>query len=203
MHFVLEDGLFMSAMRDMLIRYFGTEEHVLIKSSIEIISDDCFWECENFSQVAFESGSRLRVFGNRAFSHSTIASIRIPRTVEIIGASCFSFCKSLFEITFDSGSGLRVFGDSAFSHSTIASIRIPRTVEIIGASCFRCCKSLFEITFDSGSRLRKISYNAFDECAFVCVRIPDGFNLTYKWPCGCRVISISLLENIGKEWKFH
>jgi hypothetical protein len=75
----------------------------------------------------------VRAIRSEAFSHSSLASIVIPRTVEIIGSSCFSDCTFLSSVSIESGSLLRRTESFAFSFSSLPSIVIPRTVEIIGS----------------------------------------------------------------------
>jgi hypothetical protein len=123
--FVLNDDFLIEPKKERLIRFFGKGSSVLIKRSIEIISDGCFWGCESLYEVTFESDCQLKEIGKSAFYFSGLKSIRIPKNAEKIGQKCFYYCESLYEVTFESDCQLKEIGESAFSSSGLTSFRIP------------------------------------------------------------------------------
>jgi hypothetical protein len=98
MRFTFKDDVLIRKKTNELIRYFGVAERVLVKSSIEIIGVGCFSGCSYIREVMFESESRLKEIGYRAFAETKIRSIRILNTVEKIGRCCFSWCFCLCEV---------------------------------------------------------------------------------------------------------
>jgi hypothetical protein len=113
-----------------------------IPATVELIGKECFSNCKTLAEVTFESGSKLRQIGNRAFSNTAIRRIEIPASVITIGHHCFSGCKSLREVTFESGSSLtslsltsltslKEIGSFAFVETGIMNIDIPSKCEIL------------------------------------------------------------------------
>jgi hypothetical protein len=115
---------------------------------VEALFTLCFLKCNSLTEVIFESESKLKEMGKRAFSWSGLKSIRIPNNVEKLGDGCFCNCESLSEVIFESESKLKEIGGSAFSSSGLKSIRIPNNVEKLGDGCFSWCKSLSEVIFE-------------------------------------------------------
>jgi hypothetical protein len=65
--------------------------------------------------VIFESVSRVREIGNKAFFGCAMKLMRIPKSVEIIGDSCFFGCDFLAQVICEEGSKLKTIGKGAFS----------------------------------------------------------------------------------------
>jgi hypothetical protein len=123
--FILRDDFVMNLSGTALIRYFGGDERIVIKSCVEIISEGCFLHCKPVCEVSFESGSNLKEIGKLAFyCMCAIKSIQIPSNVEVIGEYCFFLCQSLCEVTFESGSKLKEIGKSAFT-DRLESVKLP------------------------------------------------------------------------------
>jgi hypothetical protein len=175
---------------NVLVRYFGRSNIVLVENLFEIISDGCFCDCESLCAIVFESNSELKRIGDYAFSGSGIKSIRIPSSVENIGEKCFFDCKGLCEVFFNSDSKLKEIGCEAFCRSGIKSIRITDKVQRIAKNCFLMCRDLCEITFEVSPSIEK---GAFDHCPLKCLNVAKGIVLKYNFPASCVI-------NRG-EWK--
>jgi hypothetical protein len=67
---------------------------------------------------------------SKAFFHSSLESIEIPRNVEILGSSCFSDCESLSSISFEPDSQLKHIETQVF-HEAHCSVIIPSTIIFI------------------------------------------------------------------------
>jgi hypothetical protein len=139
---------------NLLIRYSGGDENVVIDSSVEMICEMCFFRCSSPSFVTFEANSRLSRLEKQTVSDSGLRSIHIPKSVEVICNFCFSCCSSLESVTFEADSRLSRLEDNAFSATELRSILLPRSIEVIGESCFASCFSFASVTFETDSFFR-------------------------------------------------
>jgi hypothetical protein len=91
--FLMTDKSFVKT-RDnkILIRYFGDEEKIVIDKEVETISSGCFCNCNFVLEVLFESGSKLKYVGERAFEGTSIQTITITSNIRIIGNQSFFSC---------------------------------------------------------------------------------------------------------------
>jgi hypothetical protein len=104
---------------------------IFISASVEVISDECFSNCNSLESVTFKTESKLQQIGTRAFSENGLKSIFIPASVEVISDGSFSYCKSLKSITFETGSKLQFVGTDAFTGSLCEyQIKLPRLGKI-------------------------------------------------------------------------
>jgi hypothetical protein len=77
--------------------------NIVIPSSVEVLGEWCFSNCESLSSVIFESGSILSRIEEYAFYRTGLIEMIVPSSVEVLGESCFSYCESLSSVTFESG----------------------------------------------------------------------------------------------------
>jgi hypothetical protein len=78
-----------------------------IPSSVERLSEACFYDCTSVVSLTFESGSHLSCLEDLVFfGCSALSSICIPASVQKVGHSCFSRCDSLSTLEVESGSKL-------------------------------------------------------------------------------------------------
>jgi hypothetical protein len=73
-----------------IFRYFGSFRSIVIPSSVVVLGQGSFYECESLESVTFESGSRLERIEELAFSGSGLRSIEIPGSVSFIDGSAFT-----------------------------------------------------------------------------------------------------------------
>jgi hypothetical protein len=155
-----------------------------VPSSVEILGDRSFADCEDLSAVTFEEGSKLKTIGERAFAFSQIKLIAIPASVNEIDGSAFVGCP-LEEIDIDPGNRLfLVWGNALLtsdgreivrSFSREREIFVSREVEVLRKSCFESLKYLTELKFAIGSKLRRISRSALTGCdSLRCIVMPSS-----------------------------
>jgi hypothetical protein len=156
-----------------LIRYLGHSENVTIGREVEGLGEYCFGRCKSLVTVAFESNSRLTIFGESAFSHcSALKMIWIPAQVETISEYCFDQCYSLAEVRFEPGSKLTRIDLGAFMDCpALTSFFIPAHVEILESGIFPDGGSISELKFENPSRLKHL-HLPMDDFASLC--IPDS-----------------------------
>jgi hypothetical protein len=76
----------------------------VIPRTVEIISSECFSDCEHLTFVTFEANSMVQRIETGAFSfYSALREITVPRRVQFLGENCFSECSSLSAVGFEAG----------------------------------------------------------------------------------------------------
>jgi hypothetical protein len=70
-------------------RFFASKHDYRSTSSVEIIGDRCFENCDLFAIMWFDEVSKLKRIEELAFSNCGLVSIRIPAWMEAIdGSAC-------------------------------------------------------------------------------------------------------------------
>jgi hypothetical protein len=100
-------------------------ESIVIPSTVQVIRERCFYECECLREIIFSRGSNLVRIECSAFSRSGLRSVRIPESVEIIESFCFYECEYLSEILFEAGSELSEVGFQAFGKTGLETVSVP------------------------------------------------------------------------------
>jgi hypothetical protein len=137
--FLVDDHFIRSADSRVIVRSLSLKTKVFIESNTEVIGTNTFLWSPLFS-VVFESGSRLREIGSKAFfSCSRLMAFTVPESVEIIGDHCFEGCLDMETIEFEGLSRLKMIGERAFSGCKLHSITIPALTEEIDGSAFVNC----------------------------------------------------------------
>jgi hypothetical protein len=118
-----------------VIRYFGTNNDLLISRYIEVLGQECFCRrgADGYSvqMVRFEQASMLYLIEESRFAHCPLREIIIPRSVMVLGKSCFQDGK-IECLTFENESHLVRIEDQCFENYVLASICIPENVARLG-----------------------------------------------------------------------
>lgn len=123
--------------------FSGTRiKKIALPSTLKIIGDKTFQNCQMLKHAVFREGSRLDKIGAQSFQNSVIETIAIPSSVATIGEEAFSGCKTLGKVSFQEGCKLERVGKRCFFECGFAEIEIPRTVRSIGADSLKNCKNL-------------------------------------------------------------
>jgi hypothetical protein len=137
--YAADDHFLYSVDSTVVFRSFPDPTELLIGSTIEVIAAWAFWDSKA-SAVLFESGTRLREIGSRAFGNcSDLEAFKVPESVEIIGDHCFEDCSAMETIEFEGRSRLKRIGERAFFNCNLYSITIPALTEEIDGSAFVNC----------------------------------------------------------------
>ncbi|WNY27359.1 leucine-rich repeat domain-containing protein [Methanolapillus ohkumae] len=94
--------------------------------TIEVADDfgiGAFQDCIYLTSVTFENDSRLTIIGNKAFQHTNIREIILPKNVTTLGNLSFSNCQNL------------------------TTIVIPKNVTTIRNNAFALCSNLTRVEF--------------------------------------------------------
>lgn len=149
---------------------------VWIAANVTDIPGSLFSECDELSQVTFESREAKAVpleIGEGAFRNCALDSIVLPDVPTMIGVSAFSY-NDLSYVQL--GKGTKELGEGAFSNcSKLTSITIPATVEGIGRNAFYAT-ALDDLVFESREQLMtplNIDIRAFARTYLGSLVLPD------------------------------
>ena len=123
--------------------FTGSEEEILIPSTIDKINDTVGTEGSNYTVIAIGRG----LTGNGAFQNSKIIEVILPNSIQIIQDTAFWGCQNLISVVIPSSVtsiGTRAFYDCG----SLTSITIPERVTSIGYDAFYSC-NLTSVTIDS------------------------------------------------------
>jgi hypothetical protein len=73
-------------------RYFGSSRSIVLPSSVVVLGESSFRECNSIESVFLENGSRLRRIEESAFSGTGLGMIVIPCSVHDLGEWCLADC---------------------------------------------------------------------------------------------------------------
>ena len=154
-------------------------ESVFIPSSVTHLNFEAFYCCYGLKKVTFGQNSKLEFVGPWAFQECTsLVSIELPSGVKLIRNGAFYECTSLE--TIDIPNGVVDIGESAFEYCTsLKSVVIPNSVIDIHNCTFMYCENLTDVTLSE-------NLTQFDQCIFYgCtslsnINLPD--KLTYIRP---------------------
>lgn len=144
-----------------------------IPASVKTIGSNAFalpdWCNQTFTQLEFESGSKLTVIGSNAFKDQTnIAAINLPEGLITIENEAFVRCRRTKTLTLPST--LKTIGNYAFSacEDLDCDLTIPKSVETIGNGAFNGCQKFKDnvLTIPKDNSLKSIGTNAFGSCYF-------------------------------------
>jgi hypothetical protein len=120
----------------------------------------CFSLCSSLSSVTFQSGSRLRALGERAFENcALLKSISLPGSIESVNKYCFSGC-SLSVLIFELPSHLCHLALSIPGAFSGEILQIPDSVENLSFGLDVDWNGHFQVDFDRDSRLRSFLASA-------------------------------------------
>jgi hypothetical protein len=109
------------------VRWFGADVYVTVPASVQVLSCECFGDCDNLAIVAFEPGSMLRPIETHVLRCcGSLVVIPIPARVQILCSECFMDCQSLADVSFDAGSRMQRLDSRLCYGSVLSSVIIPR-----------------------------------------------------------------------------
>lgn len=165
---------------DLLVRYHGYEEHVVIPDGITAIGIEAFAECESIRSVVIPAS--VAAIGRRAFSKCyNLSSVQFLGDPEYIDDSAFSLCpgmvdenwfviikNTLFNYYGEEKDvvipdGVTAIGERAFCvWESLHSVVFPESVQSIGKRAFRECRNLRSVQLPE--TLTDIGAEAFEAC---------------------------------------
>ena len=192
---------------DVLVKYLGTAEHVIIPQGIRTICGGAFHENKAVKSIFLPNG--VEVVGKAAFYDcSSLTDISLPNTLKKIEDYAFFSCESLTAIQFPYE--LVKIGERAFNQcKALTSIEIPDSVESIGSMAFTQCKQLGKVFIGNG--VRSIGEYAFSSCKNLnYVKLPEKLETiergvfrgchrltTIIFPQTIRIIGEKAFNNVG------
>ena len=132
---------------NVLNKYTGEEEKVVIPEGIEAIGGVAFSDCLSVKEVVIPDS--VKSIGSYAFNNSGLHSIVIPDSVQELGRKAFEDCTNLEKVVI--GNGVK---------------RLPE-------SCFHCCYHLDHLELPLG--LETLGYRPFEDCYALRTAWVNGF----------------------------
>lgn len=174
---------------DLLVRYHGYEEHVVIPEGITAIGIEAFADCESMLSVVIPKS--VTAIGRRAFMRChNLKDVQFLGDPEYIDDSAFTLCPGMVDenwfviiknILFNYygeekdvviPDNVTTIGDRAFClWEPLHSVGIPDSVKSIGARAFRECKNLGSVRLPKS--LTAIGRETFEACPKLADK--DGF----------------------------
>lgn len=136
---------------------------ITIPSSVEVIADDAFYNCNDLTTVNIAANSRLKTIGARAFWICGMTSITLPKSVTEIKADAFNGCFKLETVAFEEGSALEEIGANAFHRcDKLKSFTVPANTSYISTGVFYECTALETVTFENPNGWR-VNTESFED----------------------------------------
>jgi len=154
---------------NVLVRYLGKEECVVIPDGVTVIADNAFESNGHVRRVVIPEGVVL--IGQGAFAEcEQLAEVALPTTLKEIGA--FAFAETALK-SIELPAGLVSLGEEGtFFDTKLNSITIPGGVKVIPLQAFANCDELEEVILEEG--VEEIEGIAFSRCGNLrSVTIPD------------------------------
>lgn len=204
--------------RETLVRYRGTDAHVIVPEGVTEIGRLAFQDCDSIESIvipdgvesigegAFANCSRLKTVDipqsvktiePRAFAYDfLLEEVILPERLDVINSEMFYGCKALRKI--EISPNIKSIGDYAFYQcKTLESVFIPDSVGQIGNSAFSGCKRLSQIELPTYNL--NLGTNVFANCiSLESAMLPKNLkNISNGlfWNCEA-LVSIVLPEQI-------
>ena len=178
---------------DVLVKYHGKEENVVIPDGVKEIGKCAFTGCLHLKSIvipnsvikikerAFEDceclenlelSNSLIEIGDSAFINcGNLTSVFIPNSVLSIGKSAFNFCCKLSDLTISNS--LKCISEKVFQCTNLTSVNIPNSVVVIGKDAFKHCYRLSSVNLSDS--LIEIGEDAFRHCReLTSITIPNS-----------------------------
>ncbi len=134
------------------------------KNSLTSIDEGAFSGCTALNNVVFDTPSKLKTIGTRAFNGATaLTALTIPNTVTDIKPSAFNGCSALATVTFQETPTIQTIGNNAFQNCGLTAITIPESVKTIEKEAFNSCHKLNKVTVPKGTT--HVSAQSFIFCS--------------------------------------
>ena len=167
---------------------------VYIPSSISILGQNSFENCNNLHTVDFEEGNAMVALGWFSFKGCTnlVTINNFPQKITDLGKQSFQNCSSL--VTFiipDSVDSLKI--DLFKGCSSLSSIAVPDSVIEIVSGVFEDCSALSSLTFTINSKLKYIYSLSIKGSAVTNLALPFYFT-TVTNPFADTDVTVTYLE---------
>jgi hypothetical protein len=209
--FAIENNCVMSFDRRILVRYFGSEEFVIVHRDVEVIGPSSFSHSRRLLSLSFGFDSQLTRIEYKAFSYASLESIIIPPNVAFIDGSAFSGVDAISISVEDGNKSFVIQDDFLLNAGRNVLVRylggdrpvvVPRSIEVLGPSSFSHCPVSL-LLFESHSRLKRIEWRAFKGTQLLQVEIPTDIAFiacnSFPGSCDLDMASGEIDENFA-EW---
>lgn len=142
---------------------------VEIKGGLRVLGQRAFFKCKNLKEIDLSNGvqyikdfafygckklktailpDNLREIGNKAFAHTGLTEITIPKRCRTIGSYAFAYCPKLKSLTLRGNSTYCLLAERAFcGNSKLETVKIGKnTALILSNNVFNNCTALKTLT---------------------------------------------------------
>ena len=144
-------------------------KEIIIPSSVTLIKDMAFKNCEHLEKVIIKKDSKLEVIGADAFMQARISSIALPNNLMQIGDAAFASCTRLKEVCIPDS--VKEVGESAFSYCSLRSIVLGRGIKFIPKNFANACYVLNSVIIKGD--IEGVGKNAFKGVPIEEIQIPN------------------------------
>lgn len=147
---------------DILVKYYGSAEDVVIPSCVKIIGDYSFGGCQNIKSVKINDG--VTQIKARAFENCySLKALFIPDSVVFLGAGALKCCTSLERLRLSSY--LTEISSEAFMACVaLKFVYLPDGIKKVGRYAFYGCKCLERIACNKPLSSIEAGDGAYKEC---------------------------------------
>ena len=168
-------------------------EKLTLSSTVEKISDEAFYLCENLKEINIPNNSNLKEIGVNAFRGTCVSHVSLPNTVERIRSNAFWDTEldsirlpanpnlkiewgALYEVdAVEIPYGVTSISDGALGGTAISTIDIPNSVTSIGWLAFANCWRLKTVKMSNNTEI--IMKDAFKGTKVTEFRLPKSLKL--------------------------
>lgn len=116
---------------------------------LRVIGDGAFENCFGLTVVTFPP--MLEHLGNRAFAHTSLKSVKIPKSVTFMGEKAFKGCTKLQEVFV--GHGIEVLRNKTFEGCTnLETVNVSNRLKTVWDNCFSGCPKLGDLSLPPNVR---------------------------------------------------
>lgn len=154
---------------NVLIKYNGNCESVLIPDTVNKIAKNAFKNCSTIKAITIPDS--VTEIGECAFHSCTqLENIEIPRSTIKIDSYAFAVCEKLVSVNLPKG--LTTISDGMFTNcKNLVSVQLPDSIETICKQAFFGCEKLKNINISDN--VISIGEGAFNDCNSLADE--DGF----------------------------
>jgi hypothetical protein len=185
-HFQMRGGFLVRIPDQRLLRYFGSDNDIIISNEYLIFGKYCVAGCPNLTSISFADGSRLKEIEHCAIFNTELSSFQIPASVERINGSAFGACTTRTLRVEDGNLHFQIEGDFLLDSAGHELIRyfggssvvcIDERIDVLGTGCFHGHPHVVRCDFCTGSRLRSVKAGAFWKCPIGISICPGVFGM--------------------------
>jgi len=198
---------------------------VEIKGALRVVGQRAFFKCKNLKEIDLSNGvqyirdlafygckklktailpDNLREIGNKAFAHTGLGEITVPKRCRTIGSYAFAYCPKLKLLTVRGNSKYCLLAERAFcGDGKLETVKFGKnTALILSNEAFKNCTALKTLTLPaktlqifanalSGLKLQKIRLRMSDPASLRAVGTKKNVSFANVLPNDCAAVVVN------------